>query len=212
MYMSKTTLSAILMLILLSLTVYINENRSNSDFSKHKLKRNALILAFGDSLTYGFGISKNHSYPSQLQKKTGIKVINAGISGEVSSSGLKRLPELLKQKPSLVILCHGGNDILRKHSRKQLKENLLKMIELIQQSGALVLFVGVPEFHMLGFKTASLYNEVAKESDIIYENEVLSIIEKNPSLKSDYIHPNKEGYEMMSDAFIKILNDNRLLP
>ena len=79
------------------------------------LAKDAVILAFGDSLTYGTGTNKNFSYPALLEKLTQHKVINKGVPGEISSAGLKRLPKLLDQyKPRLLILIHGGNDILKK--------------------------------------------------------------------------------------------------
>ncbi|MDA7818466.1 GDSL-type esterase/lipase family protein, partial [Sulfurimonas sp.] len=125
------------------------------------MDKGTVILAFGDSLTYGYGVSKELSYPSQLQKKTSLHVINAGISGEESTQGLKRLPKLLKQSPDIVILCHGGNDILRKRSLTQLKQNLKEMVILIRRSGAKVLLVGVPSFGLFGFDTVELYDELA---------------------------------------------------
>lgn len=79
------------------------------------LTKNAVILAFGDSLTHGTGASIEQAYPQKLQAMLSRTVINAGVPGEISQTGLKRLPGLLKKyQPELLILCHGGNDILRK--------------------------------------------------------------------------------------------------
>ncbi|MDB2562723.1 GDSL-type esterase/lipase family protein [Sulfurimonas sp.] len=164
-----------------------------------------MILAFGDSLTYGFGAGSDFSYPKQMQNKTGLKIINAGINGEFSAEGLERLPMFLEHKPELVILCHGGNDIINKLSTVELKENLLDMIQLIQDSGAKVLLIGVPNFGLFGFDTHEVYEEVADETNVLYEDEVLTSIQKDNSLKSDYVHPNKDGYEMMATRFIEVL-------
>ncbi|MDO9267202.1 MAG: GDSL-type esterase/lipase family protein, partial [Sulfurimonas sp.] len=142
--MNKVKLIAALAVIVLIFLVATRESKSNLSYIE--LKRDATILAFGDSITYGYGVMQKDSYPSQLQKKTGLRVINAGISGEESLEGLQRLSTLLVNKPDLVILCHGGNDILRKRSDEKLKTNLIEMINLIKKSGAKVLLVGVPNF------------------------------------------------------------------
>ncbi len=201
--MSKTTLLSIVMIFIIAILVLIKNTKNDENYVV--LKGDSVILAFGDSLTNGFGVAREFSYPMQLQKKKGFKVINAGIDGEFSSQGLVRLPLLLQQKPDLVILCHGGNDILNKVSSIKLKNNLLLMVKLIRKSGAKVLLVGVPDFNVFSFDTHRVYEEVADETGILFEYEVLREIELNRSLKSDYVHPNKKGYEMMADAFIKIL-------
>jgi len=190
--------------LLIVVTIYFALNK-NQTKQQIELNPQSVILAFGDSLTYGFGVSKEFSYPAQLEKKSALVVINAGISGEISSDGLKRLPSLLKYNPDLVILCHGANDILRRMPLDKTKINLLKMIELIRASGARVLLVGVPSFSVFGIKTHPLYKEVADESGVIYEDEIVTFIEADISLKSDRIHPNKLGYEMMADRFLTFL-------
>ncbi|MCW8896079.1 MAG: arylesterase [Sulfurimonas sp.] len=195
----------ITILVVATLLFSIISQNIDDETSSHVLKKDDVILAFGDSITYGYGVPSAFSYPSQLQMKTGLHVINAGVSGEESSEGLLRLPALLKQKPKLVILCHGGNDILRQRSHVKLKNNLLAMIKLIKNSGADVLLVGVPDFGIFGFKTAKLYSEVANETGVVFEEDILSVIESDRRFKSDNIHPNKIGYEMMADAFIERL-------
>ena len=110
------------------------------------LAKDAVILAFGDSLTEGTGAKRGFSYPRQLQNLSGYEVINAGIAGEVSADGVKRLPRVLAEhSPDLVILCHGGNDLLRKLNSAQLRHNLERMIDIIRQSGAEVVLIGVPK-------------------------------------------------------------------
>ena len=198
--MNKITFKAILDFIVLSLLIFIYKNQNDASLT---FKNSATILAFGDSITYGYRVSADSSYPSQLEKKTGLHVINAGVSGEETSEGLLRLPELLKQKPDLVILCHGGNDILRKRSHVKLKNNLMAMINLIKASGAKVLLVGVPDLNLFGFKALALYSEVAEESEVMLEDDILSFVESDRSLKIDRIHPNKKGYELMAEAFMK---------
>jgi len=202
--MSKTAILAFVTLLTIALIIFMKE--SKTDERSMVLKEGSVILAFGDSLTNGFGVRREFSYPSQMKKKTGLKIINAGVDGELSSEGLARLPSYLKDKVDLVILCHGGNDILQKRSAKEIKNNLLAMIKLIKENGSEVLLVGVPDFSIFGLDTHKLYEEVADESDILFEDEILTQIERDPAFKSDYIHPNEKGYEMMADAFIEILN------
>jgi acyl-CoA thioesterase I len=200
---------AFLVIVIVAFIVYTKESRNS--LSENLLDKDSVVLAFGDSLTHGFGASGSTSYPAYLQQKSGLKVINAGINGEVSEEGLLRLPTYLQQKPDLVILCHGGNDILQKLPHEDLKKNLTQMVRLIKDSGAEVILVAVPDFHIFGFGTLSLYDEVADEEGILLEDDVLTHIELNRALKSDYVHPNAKGYEKMADAFMKILKDYRFI-
>ena len=207
--MNTTRLSALIVGFLLVLFFLFRPESKPVD--TQRLERDALVLAFGDSLTYGYG-AVDQSYPKQLQTLIGRKIINAGVSGEVSSSGLKRLPKLLEAyRPALVILCHGGNDILRRSSREKLRSNLNAMIRLARESGAQVLLVGVPGFGLLGLETVPLYAEVAQEEGVLYEGEILETIENDPALKSDQIHPNASGYTLMAETFAKLLQESGAL-
>ncbi len=201
--MNKIKLITVVLAAIMLFTIITKE--SEDDSSHIKLRSDATILAFGDSITYGYGVSEKASYPAQLQKRTGVRVINGGISGEESSEGLQRLAKLLEQKPDLVILCHGGNDIIQKRSVDKLKANLTQMVETIKASGAKVLLVGVPDFGLLGFKTHSIYAEVADETEVFFEEDVLSDVLSKNEFKIDYIHPNEKGYKIIVDAFVKHL-------
>lgn len=169
------------------------------------LSQSAVILSFGDSLTFGTGATTQQAYPAKLQELISRTVINAGIPGEVTQSALYRLPELLKRhQPDLLILCHGGNDILRHYDLKQTKENLQQMINLAKVNNTQVLLIGVPQFGIF-LDPAPFYDELAQVNQLPIENEILSSILKSNKLKSDQIHPNAEGYALMAERIQALL-------
>lgn len=155
-------------LVLLTLTLV-----ACSDEAKlSRLPADAVILAFGDSLTHGNGASRGESYPAVLEGLSGRRVINEGISGEVSEAGLKRLPALLdKHQPDLMILCHGGNDFLRKKDMGLLESNLQEMISLALSRDIDVVMLGVPKPGIF-LSSAELYERVAESTGALYLEDV----------------------------------------
>jgi lysophospholipase L1-like esterase len=169
------------------------------------LPADAVVLAFGDSLTFGTGASEAESYPAQLAGLAGRRVVREGVPGEVSASGLKRLPGALDEhQPRLLLLCHGGNDFLRRLPKAEAAANVRAMIRLAQSRGIDVLLIGTPEFGFL-LTPPDFYAEIAKEFRIPYEGEVLSKILRDSNLKSDQIHPNAAGYRMMAERVYALL-------
>ncbi len=163
------------------------------------LPAGAVILAFGDSLTHGNGAKPEESYPVVLAGLSGRKVINAGISGEVSAAGLERLPDLLTEhQPQLMILCHGGNDFLRKKSLDKLEANIRAMIDLARTRDIEVVMLGVPRPGLF-LSSADLYKNIADTSDIIFIEDLVADVLGDNSLKSDTVHPNREGYRIMAE-------------
>jgi lysophospholipase L1-like esterase len=168
------------------------------------LGQNAVVLAFGDSLTYGTGASNEQSYPEVLASLMNRTVINVGVPGEISADGLKRLPAMLeKHDPSLVILCHGGNDFLRRLDESLTTRNLEAMVELIQARGADVVLVGVPKLGF-GLDLPRFYETLAEERAIPFEGEILLDLLGDNSMKSDAIHPNAKGYRLMAEAIYEV--------
>lgn len=172
----------------------------------------AVVVAFGDSLTYGTGAAPEESYPARLEKLLNRPVINAGVPGEISAGGLARLPEVLDEhSPALLILCHGGNDMLRQLDRDVLKANLREMIALAQSRDLPVLLLGVPE-PRLKLDTAAVYYELAEETGVLYEGDILANVLQWPSTKRDLIHPNAAGYEKVAAVLFEALVDAGLTP
>ena len=167
------------------------------------------VLAFGDSLTYGYGVSPEQSYPSVLANLLHVSVINEGISGEMSDQGLTRLPAVLERvKPDILILCHGANDILRQRDLVKMQENLSEMVAMAKEKGIYVLLVGVPSYDILTFSVPKLYYDVAKTYGLEIEDKAISKILNTESLKSDQVHPNEQGYRLMAMNIAQLLSAN----
>ena len=177
------------------------------------LAENTVILAFGDSLTYGTGANKNQSYPAVLSKLTGRTVINAGIPGEVSAQGRERLPALLdRHRPELLLLCHGGNDLLRRINSAVTRSNIESMIRAATQRNIPVLLIGVPKPGLMFLDAAEFYSEIAEKYKLAYEGEILPDVESDSALKSDQIHPNADGYQRIAEAIYHLMTKSGALP
>lgn len=176
-----------------------------------KLDSDAVILAFGDSLTYGTGAGEEYSYPTQLAEQTGLTVINAGVAGELSAQGRERLPALLeKHQPDLLILCHAGNDIIRKRNLTTAAANLRAMIDMARAQGSEVLLLAVPEPGLFP-AAAGFYDEVAAATATPLLRDTLADILSKPALKADVVHPNQAGYGELTRAIITKLQQSGAL-
>ena len=188
---------------------YFNTDDTNNYDGTLVLPLNTKILAFGDSITYGSNVDSDKNYPYVLSNLLQSQVINAGVNGELTKAGLERLPKLLKKdKPQILILCEGGNDLLRSKKMSDIKENLSKMIELAQKQKIFVVLVGVPYLEYLTYQTADIYNELATQYNIPIEDKALEQILNDKSLKTDEVHPNAKGYEILSNALANLITEN----
>lgn len=157
------------------------------------------IIAFGDSLTAGYGAGEGDDYPSKLQAMTGVAVRNAGVSGDTTESALARLEDdVLNGDPRVVIVGLGGNDYLRSVPIDTTEANLRTIIQQIQLRGAMVVLLGF-RFPSLTANYEAMYERVAEDEGALLVPDLLDGIMGNPSLKSDAIHPNAEGYEKMAE-------------
>ena len=168
------------------------------------LEANATVLAFGDSITFGTGAASDESYPSKLQSLISRKVIAAGVPGEVSADGLARLPQALDEhQPSLLILCHGGNDFLRKLGDDNTKSNVRAMVKLATDKGISVVLVATPKPGLV-VKAPEFYKEIASEFAIPFDDAMLKKVLTN-NMKSDLVHPNASGYSYIAEELAKLL-------
>lgn len=170
-----------------------------------KLPADAVILAFGDSLTFGTGANPQESYPAVLERLAGRKVVAAGVPGEVSAAGLARLPAMLDEvKPALLVLCHGGNDFLRKLDEREAAKNVRAMAEAAKARGIGVVLIATPKPGLMP-SPPGFYADIAKELKLPYEDSVLKKILTDNELKSDLVHPNARGYARMAQAVADLL-------
>lgn len=174
-----------------------------------KLVAGDAILAVGDSLTAGFGAPKGADYPAQLAQILGHKVINGGVSGDTSAQALARLPDLLVQKPKLVVVSIGGNDFLQRQPESGTRENIRKMVADIRAADVAVVLVAIPHFTtgaLLGVVSEHpLYAELADELDVPLLQGAWAEILGDKDLKSDAVHANAAGYRLFEERLAGFL-------
>jgi lysophospholipase L1-like esterase len=164
-----------------------------------------VLLAFGDSLTAGVGAAPGEDYPAGLARLIGRPVVNAGVPGETTAGGLARLADALDtHRPGLLLLCLGGNDMLRRQPAAETAANLRAMVRLAHARGIAVVLIGVPQPSLLG-GAPDFYAEVAAEFGLAYEGEVFNEVLRDPALKSDAIHANAEGYRRVAERLATLL-------
>ncbi|MCM8782219.1 MAG: GDSL-type esterase/lipase family protein [Candidatus Omnitrophica bacterium] len=173
------------------------------------------IICFGDSITFGYGADGGGDYPSHLSKMLTIPVINAGLDGDTTTGGLTRLEkDVLEKKPLLVIIEFGGNDFLKKIPMEVTIENISSMVERIQQKGVMVAIADISAGIFLR-EYGTAFKKIAREKQAIFIPNILSGIITNPSMKSDFIHPNANGYKIIAFRVYReirpYLNKNILL-
>ena len=170
-----------------------------------RLAESSVVVAFGDSLTAGTGASITESYPSVLADMIGCRVVNAGVPGEESSAGLRRLPTVLqKERADLIILCEGGNDMLGKQADEIIRRNLDAMVSMAHDAGADVILIGVPR-PGLRLKVPPFYQQIADQNGVPCDSETIAQVLSSPSLKSDYAHPNAAGYRRLAEAIAALI-------
>lgn len=176
------------------------------------LPADGVVLAYGDSLTYGTGAMPDQSYPAVLSGLIGRRVVNAGVPGEITAEGLARLPETLERvRPKLVILCHGANDLMGGMDRAVAADNLRAMLAMIRERGGSAVLVSVPSIG-LSLEPPPFYAQVAAEAGVPCEGKVLPRILGKPSLKSDIVHPNGAGYRALAESLADLLRRSGAVP
>ena len=174
-----------------------------------------VVLCLGDSLTEGYGVEDEHSYPSVLERRLRergreVRVINAGINGSTSASAVRRLRWQLKAKPDVMVLALGGNDGLRGLDLDETEKNLSEAIEMAKQAGVEVVLAGMqippnygPEYTE---KFQALFPALAERHEIARIPFLLEGVAARPELNlPDGIHPNAKGYERVVENVLPVL-------
>jgi acyl-CoA thioesterase-1 len=173
------------------------------------------IVAFGNSLTAGLGVPPDQSYPAHLQRALdaagyAYRVVNAGVSGETTAGGTRRVSWILNSKPVIVILELGGNDGLRGLSLSETKANLERIIQQLQQASVTVVLAGMklpPNYgqdYTAGFE--ALYQALAKQYHLTLIPFFLDGVAGSSSLnQADGIHPTGEGYRIIVEKVFPTL-------
>jgi lysophospholipase L1-like esterase len=162
------------------------------------LPESARILAFGDSLTGGVG-GVGESYPSDLARLIRREVINAGLPGQTTADGRRRLLLVLQEeRPDLLILCMGINDFLQGVPRGKVRANLLAMLEMAREANVPVLLLAIPA---RGEALADpLFAEVAVQGGAVIDERAMIETLVRADLKADLVHPNREGYRRIAES------------
>jgi acyl-CoA thioesterase-1 len=173
------------------------------------------IVAYGDSLTAGLGLLEQQAYPAVLQRKIdeagySYEVVNAGLSGDTSAGGVRRLDWALEGNVKVLIVAFGGNDGLRGLPVAQMKENLSTIIRQARERGAVVVLAGMeapPNFgqeYATAFRQA--FREVALQERVLFIPFLLNNVAGKSELnQGDGIHPNQQGAQVVADTVWTVL-------
>ena len=174
-----------------------------------------VIVAFGDSLTAGFGAEPGNSYPDFLQKDldaAGLKwrVVNMGVSGDTTTDGVNRLGEVLADKPRVVIVEFGGNDGLRGLPIETTRTNLEQIVSTIEKSGAKVVLAGMTLPPNYGPEYIRSFERVYQELGVKYKlTRIPFLLEgvatKRELMQRDGLHPTGPGNAIVAETVLRYL-------
>ncbi len=166
---------------------------------------NRAVVAFGDSLTAGYGAPAGNSYPDVLAKKINRPVVNLGVSGETAAQAPARIGQVLREQPYMVLIEFGANDHMRQQSRQAAINAVAQIVDEVQAAGAIAVIVDTGGPGMGEYTKA--YKQMAKEKGALFVPGIIKGIFYKPSLKSDQVHPNAQGYALVADKVHKVIKD-----
>lgn len=204
-----------LILFLTSFLIYASPYTAHAQYAVPRTasltspQQNMRVLAFGDSLTAGYGLAPSEAYPYALQKALRdrgykIEIYNAGKSGDTTASGLKRIHDVLQRypDPDLVIFALGANDMLRRVQLDETEKNMTALMEIFKARNIPVFMVGIKAYvhpsPVFKFKFNRLFPRIAKEYAVGFMPDFLEGVAMNSAMNiEDGIHPNTRGVALM---------------
>lgn len=205
-------------MLLISLVIFKLISKDKWDYSLSPLEKGDKIIAFGDSLTYGYQLQREESYPSLLNQElnSDYNIVNYGINGNTTVDGLRRFQEMINiERPKLVILALGGNDVLRRISKETTIKNLNSMISIAKKNNVQVILLPNPEPSLsgfiLGFNDYEIFKVISKDNKVPVLKNTFSKWLSKDNYKIDNIHLNKEGYYQVAKDIKKQLIENDVI-
>lgn len=175
-----------------------------------------LVVFLGDSLTAGLGLEAEQAFPARVEDRleelgTPIRVVNAGVSGDTSAGGLRRLDWLLRQKPAVLVVGLGANDGLRGLPVGETEKNLREIVRRAQAAGVRVLLLGMmipPNYGDYAAEFGEVYPRLARDLGVPLVPFLLDGVGGVPELNlPDGLHPNVEGQERVADNVVPRLRE-----
>jgi acyl-CoA thioesterase I len=178
--------------------------RPESQFNHYPPRAAGPWVAFGDSLTEGYGATEGHNYPALLGQRLGVTISNFGKSGETTSDALKRVDEIARLQPRVVLLCFGGNDSLNGEPASRTFGNLAQIIDRLHGEGSFVVLIGIRSASLRD-KNATHFSKLARDKNVLYVPDMLKGLALKPVYMADAIHPNDAGYARIAERLEKVL-------
>jgi acyl-CoA thioesterase I len=201
--MKKSAITILILIIVLGAWFFLR----NSDYPKKMPTAGTRVIAFGDSLVAGEGASRGDDFVSELSRRLGLFIINAGVPGDTTETALLRLDrDVLARDPKVVLVLLGGNDAIRRIDRAQTFQNLDAIVARIHARGAAVVLIGI-QSGLLNDRYDSEFEDLARRNGAWLVPDILNGIIGQGELMSDTIHPNSKGYEIMADRIEPVLRE-----
>jgi acyl-CoA thioesterase-1 len=164
-----------------------------------------VVVFFGDSITQGYGVRPEDSFPSLVARELGIAFVNAGNSGDTTAAGLARIErDVSAHQPRLTLVEFGGNDFLRRVPLEETLKNVDGIVKTLIAQGMMVVILEV-SMGLAGDPYLRGYRAVAKRHGAVLVEDVMKGVLGNPDLKVDGIHPNAQGHRLIAERVTRVL-------